>query len=342
MKRFGNLIAVNNLSFNVDKGNIIGLLGRNGAGKSTTFRIILNLIKPDAGEVTLDDKKINLKILYDIGYLPEVRSLLTNLKVKEQVQYYANIKGLSNKDFRKNWEKWASLLEIKHYSNQKIKSLSKGNQQKVQFVCALIHDPSIVILDEPFSGLDIVNVSIIEKLIISLKNANKTIIFASHRIDDVEKFCKDIIILDHGKIVQFGKIEEIRKQFQKEEIIKIKFFTDTEKIITTINDLKENYKGEIQVDQKDTFWYFKVLNVELLNIIKKTFMTQFFEDIEKFEISYPSLNDIFFASVDNKGLNNLANNKIDDIFVKKQYEKKALHIINQKLEEGKKNNEVSI
>ena len=168
-KRYGEIVAVDNLSFTVAKGEIFGLLGENGAGKTTTFRIIMGLLEPDSGKVTLDGKKIDYDLSSKIGFVTEERSLLTKLTVLEQIEFYATLKGMNKKDIQEKLDYWLKYFEIPEYKNRKIKELSKGNQQKIQFISAIIHEPKLLILDEPFTGLDPINVKLIKDAIYSLK-----------------------------------------------------------------------------------------------------------------------------------------------------------------------------
>ena len=159
-KTYGSLVAVDNLSFSVKNGEIFGLLGENGAGKTTTFRMIMGLLEPDKGKITLDGKKIDYKVTDKIGFVTEERSLLTKLTVKEMIEYYGVLKGMSETDIDKKLDYWLEKFEITEYKNKKIKELSKGNQQKIQFISAIINDPKLLILDEPFTGLDPINVNL--------------------------------------------------------------------------------------------------------------------------------------------------------------------------------------
>ena len=219
-KNYGKVKAVNNLSFEVDKGEIFGLLGLNGAGKTTTFRMILGLIDDYSGEITLNGKKIDYSITDKIGFLTEERSLLTKLTVLEQIIYYGVLKSMEKKTIEKKIDYWLKTFEITEYKNRKIKELSKGNQQKIQFISAIINDPELLILDEPFSGLDPLNVELFKKVIIDLKNKGTSIIFSSHRMEHVELFCDRLVVLVKGKSVLSGYLKDIKKDYKKKGVCK--------------------------------------------------------------------------------------------------------------------------
>lgn len=218
-KFYGNFKAVDNLSFEVKPGEIFGLLGVNGAGKTTTFRMIMGLLDFDAGEITLDGNKIDYSITDKIGFLTEERSLLTKMTVREQCLFYGALKGMSDEEIIERLKYLLNKFEISDYIDRKIKDLSKGNQQKIQFITAIINKPRLLILDEPFSGLDPFNVEFFEKEIIELANEGSMIIFSSHRMEHVEQFCKKLVILLKGKAVLSGELMQIKKQYHKKNII---------------------------------------------------------------------------------------------------------------------------
>ena len=215
VKYYGDLLAVDNLSFTVDDGEIFGLLGLNGAGKTTTFRMILGLIDDYKGNITLDGKKIDYNETDKIGFLTEERSLLTKLTVLEQITYYGVLKGIPEGDIPKKLDYWLDVFGITEYKNKKIKELSKGNQQKVQFISAIINEPKLLILDEPFSGLDPINVELFKKVILDFKKKGTSIIFSSHRMEHVELFCDRLVVLVKGKSVLSGYLKDIKKKYEK-------------------------------------------------------------------------------------------------------------------------------
>ena len=202
-KYYGNNLAVDDLSFTINNGEIFGLLGVNGAGKTTTFRMIMSLLEPTKGSITLNGKPVGYDVSERIGFLTEERSLLTKLTVKEQVIYYATLKGMKESDILKKLDYWLDRFGISDYKNRKIKELSKGNQQKIQFITAIIHEPDLLVLDEPFTGLDPINVELFMSVIREFKEKGKMIIFSSHRMEHVELFCEKLVILLKGKTVQY-------------------------------------------------------------------------------------------------------------------------------------------
>ena len=211
--------AVDNLSFTVEKGEIFGLLGENGAGKTTTFRIILGLINASSGNVTLDGKKIDYSLTDKIGYVTEERSLLTKMTVKDQILLYGVLKGMSEDNILKEMRKWLKKFQISDYENRKIKELSKGNKQKIQFISSIIHKPKLLILDEPFSGLDPINVDMFIDVINELKENGTIIIFSSHQMNNVELFCEKLLILNHGKTIIQGNLKDIKNNYDERKIL---------------------------------------------------------------------------------------------------------------------------
>ena len=213
VKKFGENTAVDNISFNVENGKIYGLVGRNGAGKSTTFRMILGIIKPTSGEVLYNNNQIKGDISDKIGYLPEEGSLIPSYTVLELCEYYGALKLMSPKLVRERLMSWLEEFNVTEYLNKKVKDLSKGNKQKIQFIVSVLHNPDLIILDEPFSGLDPISVEEIKKAVIKLKEEGKTIIFSSHRMDHVEELCESVIILDKGKSLLQGNLKEIEENY---------------------------------------------------------------------------------------------------------------------------------
>ena len=243
-KKYGNITAVDNLSFTVEEGWIFGLLGLNGAGKTTTFRMILGLIDDYDGKILLNGKKIDYKVTDIIGFLTEERSLLTKLTVDEQIKFYGALKSLDEKTIEERLDYWLERFNIKEYKSRKIKSLSKGNQQKIQFISAIINEPKLLILDEPFSGLDPVNVELFKNIILELKKKGTIIIFSSHRMEHVELFCEKVVVLIKGKCVLSGYLKDIKDKYKKKNIIVKGIFDDSKikKIDGVIDIKKENDK----------------------------------------------------------------------------------------------------
>lgn len=285
-KKYGDLVAVNNLSFSVEDGEIFGLLGLNGAGKTTTFRLILGLLDDYTGSILLDDAKITYEVTDKIGFLTEERSLLTKLTVLEQIIYYGVLKGMKEEEIEKKLDYWLERFNIKEYKNKKIKELSKGNQQKVQFISAIINEPKLLILDEPFSGLDPLNVELFKEVILSLKKKGTSIIFSSHRMEHVELFCDRLVVLVKGKSVLSGYLKDIKKDYKKKNLkvigdIDLPTIKKTEGVIEVKKE-KEEYIIKLEDES-----YVK----NLFKIISKN------DNITKFSVEDPSLNEIFISIV---------------------------------------------
>lgn len=285
-KKYGDLLAVDNLSFEVNDGEIFGLLGLNGAGKTTTFRMILGLIDDYTGNITLDGKKIDYSITDKIGFLTEERSLLTKLTVLEQIIYYGVLKSIPIDEIEKRLDYWLEVFGISEYKNKKIKELSKGNQQKIQFISAIINEPKLLILDEPFSGLDPINVELFKKVILEFKDKGTSIIFSSHRMEHVELFCDRLVVLVKGKSVISGYLKDIKRDYKKKNIY-VKGDIDVDKIkkckgVEDIRLEKDEYIISIS-DEKYTSTLFKEISK--------------FDNIYKFSVEDPSLNEIFISTV---------------------------------------------
>ena len=285
VKKYGNNLAVDDLSFTVADGEIFGLLGENGAGKTTTFRIIMGLLEPNAGEVFLDGEKIDYTKTDKIGFVTEERSLLTKLTVKEQIEFYGTLKGLNKEQIDKLLDEWLEKFEITGYKNRKIKELSKGNQQKVQFISAVIHNPKLLILDEPFTGLDPINVKLLKNAIIELKNKGCSIIFSSHQMEYIEDFCEKLIILVKGKPILNGNLQEIKESYAKKNIL-IKGDINIEEI--------KNIEGVLSVSKEKGEYVVKIADI---SVAKKVFAKIKDKDITKYDVVEPSLNEIFIESV---------------------------------------------
>lgn len=285
-KYYGELKAVDNLSFNVLEGQIFGLLGLNGAGKTTTFRMIMGLIDDYEGKITLDGKSIDYTVTDKIGFLTEERSLLTKMNVDEQIIYYGILKGMKEADILKKLDYWLDRFNISEYKHKKIKELSKGNQQKIQFISAIIHEPKLLILDEPFSGLDPINVELFKDVILELKNKKTIIIFSSHRMEHVELFCEKLLVLVKGKDVLSGNLSDIKNNYKKKNII-VKGNIDIEK-------LKE-IKGVISINKQKDEYIIKIEDESFVNNIFKEIKKT--DNITKFMVEDPSLNEIFIAKV---------------------------------------------
>ena len=285
-KKYDEVTAVDNLSFEVDKGEIFGLLGVNGAGKTTTFRMIMNLLEPNEGNITFNNKKIDYDVTDKIGFLTEERSLLTKLTVKEQMLYYGALKSLDEKTILKRLDKLLEKFNIPEYKDRKINTLSKGNQQKIQFIAAIINEPKLLILDEPFSGLDPINVELFKSVILELKEKGTSIIFSTHRMDHVEFFCEKIVILVKGKATISGYINQIKKDYKIKKII-INGNVAKKELLEIDGVLKvEKISDDYIVDIKDEKY-----KQNIFDYIKTK------DKINKYLLQEPSLEEIFISKV---------------------------------------------
>lgn len=281
-KSFGEVKALQDLSFTIEKGKALGLLGRNGAGKTTAIRLLLGIVPSDTGKVLVDDKKLN----FDdnaFGYLPEERGLYLKYTVKSQLMYFAALYGIKKKEALKSIDYWLDKFEMTEYLNKKVETLSKGNKQKIQLIIAVMHNPEVIILDEPFSGLDPVNVELFKTVIRELLQQGKTLIFSSHRMADVEEFCDDIIMLKKGETILQGNLSKIKEEYGIKGLVvegkeDIKIFLENEGFTPF-----EFKKGSYRINLKDL-----ERAKELLRKITNSNM-----DIIGFYFERPSLNDIF-------------------------------------------------
>ena len=217
-KSFGDFTAVSDLSLQVRPGRVFGLIGPNGAGKTTTIRMIVNITVPDSGSVELLGQRMTTALQDRIGYLPEERGLYKKMKVGEQLRFFAELKDIHGKEADARIDRWLAKLQLSDWKEKRTKELSKGMQQKIQFITAVIHDPDLLILDEPFSGLDPVNVDIMKDTILELRNANKTIILSTHQMEIAEKLCDDVCMINRSHKVLDGKLREIRRSFSRNAV----------------------------------------------------------------------------------------------------------------------------
>jgi ABC-2 type transport system ATP-binding protein len=285
-KRFGNFTAVDRLSLNIPEKEMFGFLGANGAGKTTTFRMILGLLDASEGSISWDGKPINYSTSPLIGYLPEERGLYPKLKVREQIVYLARLRGMPKQAALKELDYWLNILKVPEYANKKVEELSKGNQQKIQFIAAVIHKPKLLILDEPFSGLDPVNVEQLKDAVIQLKNDGTTIVFASHRMEHVEEMCEHICIMHKGSPVVHGSLKEIKRSFGKKNLV---IHADFETAF-----LKE-FQGVVKARQTTEGIHLQIEGEHIAESILKEIVGKGF--IRKFVLEEPSLNDIFIEKV---------------------------------------------
>ncbi|HJJ03994.1 MAG TPA: ATP-binding cassette domain-containing protein [Clostridiaceae bacterium] len=285
-KTFVEKKAVKCISFSLNKPGVFGLLGTNGAGKTTTIRMLLGIIKKDSGEITWNGKKVDRKSV-NFGYLPEERGVYPKVKIYDQLMYFAELKGMKKQEADAAIKDWAKKLKVEEYMQMPAEKLSKGNQQKIQFMTAVIHNPELVVLDEPFSGLDPVNTELLKNIIIDLVKEEKYIIMSAHQMSTIEEFCSDILILNKGKTVLQGNLREIKDQYPANRVQ-----------IETNESITENIaKLGLEIEnEKNNEYTIKIDNEEqahnLLNELVKDRKT-----INKFEITKPTLNDIFIEKV---------------------------------------------
>ncbi len=285
-KTFVGKRAVDNISFELNKPGVFGLLGTNGAGKTTTIRMLLGIIKKDSGEITWNGKVVDRKSV-NFGYLPEERGVYPKTKIYNQLMYFAELKGMKKEEADEAIKNWAKKLKVEEYLDKPAEKLSKGNQQKIQFMTAVIHNPELLVLDEPFSGLDPVNTELLKNIIINLVKEGKYIIMSAHQMSTIEEFCSDILILNKGKTVIKGNLKEIkdtypanRVQIETNENIE----TDIKKLGFEIENIK-NYSYTVKIfDEQKAHELLKELVVKGITI-------------NKFEIMKPTLNDIFIEKV---------------------------------------------
>ena len=285
-KTFVGKRAVDNISFELNKPGVFGLLGTNGAGKTTTIRMLLGIIKKDSGEITWNGKVVDRKSV-NFGYLPEERGVYPKTKIYNQLMYFAELKGMKKEEADEAIKNWAKKLKVEEYLDKPAEKLSKGNQQKIQFMTAVIHNPELLVLDEPFSGLDPVNTELLKNIIINLVKEGKYIIMSAHQMSTIEEFCSDILILNKGKTVIKGNLKEIkdtypanRVQIEANENIE----TDIKKLGFEIENIK-NYSYTVEIfDEQKAHELLKEFVIKGITI-------------NKFEIMKPTLNDIFIEKV---------------------------------------------
>lgn len=296
-KAFGKNKAVNNVSFEVEKGRIFGLLGPNGAGKTTTIRMINNILMPDEGSITINGETASPATQKMIGYMPEERGLYKKMKVKEQLLYLTQLKGLSSSEAGKAIDYWLDRFDASDWKKKEVSELSKGMSQKIQFIATIAHDPDIYIFDEPFSGLDPINSETLKEIIIELKNKGKTILFSTHRMEQVEQMCDDICLFNKGQAVLKGQLREIKSSFGK-NTVNLEFEGDG-----SFLDRLDN----VRINNRSTnFAEIRVLDGQNVQDILKTAMEHAL--IHKFERVEPSLNEIFISTV---GADNIKNGELN-------------------------------
>lgn len=286
VKQFGEKTAVNEISLQVDAGEIYGLLGANGAGKTTTMRMVLGLIYPDEGSIMYHGKPFNKELQSNMGYLPEERGLYPKVKVSDQIKYLAKLRGMSESEAEKSLRYWLERFDVPDYYNKRIEELSKGNQQKMGFIAAVVHKPKIVIMDEAFSGLDPVNVELLKATVKELRDEGTSILFSTHRMEHVEELCRNITILDRSNTVLQGNLREIKKRYPREEVL---LYTTGE-----VNGL-EAIDGVEKVERKERGYSIRISDVAVAKAILRKAIDE--SEVEHFEIKEPTLNQIFIREV---------------------------------------------
>ncbi|HSI67583.1 MAG TPA: ABC transporter ATP-binding protein [Planococcus sp. (in: firmicutes)] len=288
-KKFGDFTAVDELSLTIEEGQMHGFLGANGAGKTTTFRMILGLLDPTNGSIRWNGKPITYATSPEIGYLPEERGLYPKMKVEEQLIYLAQLRGMKAANAKQEARKWLARFQVPHYASKKVEELSKGNQQKIQLIASLLHQPSLLILDEPFSGLDPVNVGMLKEAILDFQKQGATIVFSSHRMDHVEELCDDMTILDHGKVVIGGSIRAVKRSFG-EQNVRVKTDSDL--------SLVQKLPGVVTFTKTHDGAVFRITEESTAQLILTE--SQKLGPIRYFSIEEPSLEEIFIAKVGKK------------------------------------------
>jgi ABC-2 type transport system ATP-binding protein len=285
-KKFGDFTAVDRLSIEIPEREMFGFLGANGAGKTTTFRMILGLLDATEGNISWDGRKVNYDNSDLVGYLPEERGLYPKVKVVDQLVYLGRLRGMDKKTVIKQLDYWLERFKVPEYMNKKVEELSKGNQQKIQFIASVIHKPKLLILDEPFSGLDPVNVELLKDAVVELKNEGTSIVFSSHRMEHVEELCDNLCIMHKGKPVVHGGLREIKRSFGKKNVIVHADFD--------LSHLKE-IAGVVKTKTTAEGMHLQVESESISQAILEALSGRGF--VRKFVLEEPSLNDIFIEKV---------------------------------------------
>jgi ABC-2 type transport system ATP-binding protein len=287
-KAYESKVAVDNLSLSIDAGQMFGLLGPNGAGKTSSIRMMMGITIPDSGRVSLFGKPFERVSLNRVGYLPEERGLYKKMKVLDQLIFFGQLHGLSAEEARKRATAWASRMEIADSLNKKTEELSKGMQQKIQFISTLLHDPELVIMDEPFSGLDPVNATLLQDTLLELKKAGKAILFSTHRMDQVEKLCDAICLINGGQAVLSGSMREVKSRYERNRVL-MQFEGDGAFLQHPAIASYKDYAGYVEIQLKP--------HADAQSLLREAAQTA---KIYKFELVEPSLEEIFIRTVGEK------------------------------------------
>jgi ABC-2 type transport system ATP-binding protein len=287
-KAYENKIAVNNLSLSIEAGQMFGLLGPNGAGKTSSIRMMMGITLPDSGSIELFEKPFERASLERVGYLPEERGLYKKMKVLDQLIFFGQLHGVDSAEARKRAVDWAGRLEIADALDKKTEELSKGMQQKIQFIGAILHDPGLIIMDEPFSGLDPVNAVLLERTLIDLKESGKAVLFSTHRMDQVEKLCDSICLINRGEAVLAGRVREIKSRYERNHII-VEFEGSAEFLKSQEIAEAQNFSGHAEIKLKPHGDAQKLLHEAAA-----------MASVYRFELVEPSLEEIFIQTVGGK------------------------------------------
>jgi ABC-2 type transport system ATP-binding protein len=287
-KAYENKVAVRNLDLSIDAGQMFGLLGPNGAGKTSSIRMMMGITMPDSGRISLFGKPFERASLERVGYLPEERGLYKKMKVLEQLVFFGELHGLDAAEARKRATSWATPLEIAESLDKKTEELSKGMQQKIQFIGSILHSPKLIVMDEPFSGLDPVNAVLLERTLIELKDQGAAILFSTHRMDQVEKLCDSICLINNGEAVLSGRVREIKSRYERNQII-VEFEGDASFLSSPEVAEARNFSGHAEVRLKPHGDAQKLLHE-----------ASAVATIYRFELVEPSLEEIFIRTVRGK------------------------------------------
>jgi ABC-2 type transport system ATP-binding protein len=284
LKAYGNRAAVNDVSFDVDQGEIFGLIGPNGAGKTTTIRMMMDIIKPDSGEIKVMGERLTEASKNKIGYLPEERGLYKKMTVIDSILYFASLKGIDNQLARKRGEALLKRADLLSHQNKRIEELSRGMGQIVQLIITIIHEPDLIILDEPFSGLDPVNTQLLKDMIRDLKNKGKTIIMSTHLMNDIEELCDRLLMINKGRTVLYGGVAEVKSKYRNNAVL-VEADGELGVIAGVIEQRPHNGAIELKLDNETT------PQMLLERLLKKGIV------VNRFELSTPSLTEIFIKVV---------------------------------------------
>ena len=284
-KSFGDTKAVKDVSFRVRPGEIFGLLGPNGSGKTTSIRVILDIYQPDQGDITILDGPMTEEKLNHIGYLPEERGLYQDIEVARNLTYLATLKNMTKEQIDQKLPAWLERFDLTEHQKKKTKELSKGMQQKAQLIAALIHEPEIIIIDEPFSSLDPVNTQLVKDLLIELRNQGKTIIMCTHQMNQVEKLCDRLVLIDHGTVLLEGSLKEVQEQFSTNQLL-----------IQTDSDLPENLPGVQRIEEEGLYYRLTPSDGVTPHAVLQQLIDQKIS-LNSFEIATPTLDEIFIKVV---------------------------------------------